>query len=189
MMNISLPKHRIASQGGVNHKGATKSDLVGQLTMFNPQTQNAIINAGLVSDIASPVTPTRKTMGNKGFSHINNVCKTAQCPYGMETIYRAIRDGHIPAEYVKPGTINNKYKRMNVAEVVEILDKVTTGPRMKRKPSRQQASTPCRTRRPAASRVDDAQFHLECMERGADAVLDALILIEDNKRKAKEAKG
>jgi hypothetical protein len=176
MINISLPNNRIASQGGVNHKAATKSDLVGQLTMFSPQAQNAIINAGLVSEIASPVTPTRKTMGNKGFSHINNVCKTAQCPYGMETIYRAIRDGH-------------KYKRIKVAEVVEILDKVTTGPRKKRKPSRQQATTSCRSRRPAASRVDDAQFHLECMERGADAVLDALILIEDSKRKAKEAKG
>ena len=157
-MNISLPNNRIASQGGVNHKAATKSDLVGQLTMFNPQTQERHHQCWLGQEVkvASPVTPTRKTMGNKGFSHINNVCKTAQCPYGMETIYRAIRDGHIPAEYVKPGTINNKYKRIKVAEVVEILDKVTTGPRKKRKPSRQQATTslpfapagnkPCRRR-------------------------------------------
>tara|TARA_Y100001963_G_scaffold141564_1_gene209911 strand:- start:265 stop:819 length:555 start_codon:yes stop_codon:yes gene_type:complete len=183
MINLPHIQNR-AEESGVNN--------ISQLSLLEPRVQNAAINSALIGEIvnwdkvpAMTQDRTPKVMGNKGFSYINNIAGTDRCPYGMTTIYKAIKDGRIAPEFVKPGTPSNRHMRVQVEEVVKVLDQTTNGPR-KRDKARIRSVKQVEAKRNVVpfAYVSEERFIEECKRRGTDEVLN--LLIEADKQNINE---
>jgi hypothetical protein len=157
----------------VNEDGGNSA--LNQLSLLEPEVQNVIVNGAIMAEITD-YSPTQtqprwtKSMSNKGFSHINNIAKTDRCPYGATTIYKAIKDGRIKPEFVKPGTPANRHKRIHVEEAVKALKKTVKFTKNKKSKIRIKSS-----RRAEFAFISEERFVEECKRLGTDEVLNRLI--------------
>jgi hypothetical protein len=152
-----------------------ENNTIDQLSLLEPHVQNLVVNGAVMAEITdyrAPYMPRRmpKAMSNKGFSHINNIAKTDRCPYGTTTIYKAIKDGRIKPEFVKPGTPANRHKRIHVEEAVKALKKTVKFTKNNKSKIKIKSS-----RRAEFAFISEERFIRECKKLGTDEVLDRLI--------------